>query len=284
MSQIAFINAATSRRVQYYSSFPGKKGKTIPNYFTITPDGKLAQVFIELNPEYEGDIPMSKICDGPKGAVFDPENCFIECDGHKAKYQPNSIVYYDPQHKDFFVFEKIDPKILVDWTARFRTKITIGVKNNVIGRKPDQSVIEMKETPVYVPFSYNGSLIPNIFYFGCWGISGLAVYQKYYAFDITDGSYEARITPFISVKSCKELNKKYCQMFIQVKRKNANGFDVFDVERIYDRSSEVQVSVDPTGNAFSYFDRTYAKGDFKKDEDYKNECTAQGVLFIQNKF
>lgn len=283
MAQIVFSNANDPTTVSYYASFPGRDEKTIPNYFTITPDGKLAQVFIELNEKFNGKRPMSKICNGVRGATFNSEDCFVECDGKKVKYQPNSVVSYDPQDRDF-VFETIDPNMLVDWTARFRTRITIGVKNNVKGKTIDQTVIATKETPVYVPFSYNGSLVPNVFYFGYWGKSFLSVYQKYYAFDITDCSYDVCVTPFIDNEICKKLNKKFCNMFIQVKRKNANGVDVVLFTKTYNRNSEVQVSVDATGNVFNFIDRTFAKGNFRNDEDYMNECKAQGILFMKNKF
>lgn len=283
MAQIAFSNAANSTRVSFYASFPGKNGNTIPNYFTITPDGKLAQVFIELNPEFEGERPISKICDGVNGATFDPEDCFIECDGQKDKYQPNTVVSYDPQGQKF-TFETIDPKVLVDWTSRFRTRITVGVKNNVKGRTTDQTVVATKDSPVYVPFSYNGSLVPNVFYFGCWGESYLSVYQKYYAFDITDCSYDICVTPFIDYRICKRLHPKYCNMFIQIKRKNADGVEVVLYTKTYNRNSEVQVSVDANGGMFNFIDRTFAKGDFRNDDDFKNECMEQGIVFMKNKF
>lgn len=274
VSQLTVRDTLTKACLSYWVGFIAKNG-ICSNFFWITPDGRFAQVFIELNEEFNRIRCYAKICDGKNGAIFDPANTTVECDGVVAQYKPGTIFYFDFTNQKF-VFEEVGTTEMVDWTSRFRRKITIGVRSD---KKADAEIYSPTDEPMYVPFAYNGALIPNTFYFGTWGRSYLSVYKKFYVFDASDDSFTVHMKPLIGIDVCKTLDRRNRNVIIQVK--NEQGKVIF--QRFYNKNSEFSVSIpDSNSNRFVFSDRTYAQGFFQKDEDFKDECDAKGITFYKD--
>lgn len=272
--QITVKDVLTGASVSYYVGFLAKNG-ICPNYFWITPEGRLAQVFIELNGDFEGNRCYAKICDGKNGAIFNPANTIVECNGVNAEYKQNTVFYFDiPNQK--FEFEDVGTTEMVDWTSRFRRKVIIGVRSD---KRADAEILSPVDSPFYVPFAMNGALIPNTYYFGTWGKSYLSVYNKYYVFDMSDNSYTVHMKTLIGTDVCKTLDKRYRNVIVQVK--DEQGKVIF--QRYYNKNSEFSVAIpDSNSNRFVFSDRTFANGFFQKDDDFMNECKANGITYYKD--
>lgn len=311
-NQIIFYSSTTGKRLQQYCNFKGKKDSRCPHFFWITPDRKLAKVFIELNEKHSGKRCYEKICDGENGVTFDPENTDVEYDGIKAKYEPNSIVHFDHKNR-VFIFEKIDSENMLNCTELSRRKLTITIRKNIpeeektskkedVSKKEDAPkkegtsenegtpkkedalkkedvIIASKVSPAYLPYSLDGKLVPNTFYFGNWdGVLG--VYQIYYLFNGHKDTYSTRLTPFIPQNKCSPL----------VVCPNANIlFGVHDIygkviyEHYFRRYSKVQVISELDENGFQFVVGSRIDGLPYTDEDFADECYDKGITFLPSK-
>lgn len=312
-NQIIFYSPTTGKRLQQYCNFKGKEDSRCPHFFWITPDRKLAKVFIELNEKHSGKRCYEKICDGENGVTFDPENTDVEYDGIKAKYEPNSIVHFDHKEREF-IFERIDPENMLNCTELSRRKLTITIRKNIPEEendskkdipKKEEGTSENEGTPkkedapkkkegtseneaviitsqvssAYLPYSLDGKLVPNTFYFGNWdGVLG--VYQIYYLFNGHTDSYSTRITPFIPQNKCSPL----------VVCPNANIlFGVQDIygkviyEHYFRRYSKVQVISELGENGFQFVVGSRTDGLPYTDEDFADECYDNGITFLASK-
>lgn len=273
ISQFTMKDNLTGASVSYYAGIQAKNG-VFPNRFAVM-EKRLAQVFAELNGEFNDNFCFAKICNGPNGAIFDPANTTVECDGVVAQYKPNTIVYFDFANQKF-VFEDIGTTKMVDWTSRFRRKVIIGVRSD---KRADAQILSPVESPFYVPFAMDGALIPNTYYFGTWGKSYLSVYKKYYVFDMSDNSFTVHMKTFIGNDVCKTLDTRHRNVIIQVK--NGAGKVIF--QRFYNTNSEFSVSIpDIISNRVVFSDRTIANGFFQQDEDFMNECKANGITYLKD--
>ena len=271
--QITVRDVLTRAKVSYYVGFPARNG-ICPNYFWITPEGRLAQVFIELCEDFKGNRCYAKICDGINGAIFDPANTVVECNGVSTQYKPNTVFNFDIPNKKF-KFEDVGATKMVDWTSRFRRRVIIGVRND---KKSNAEILSPVDSPMYVPFALNGALIPNTYYFGTWGKTCLSVYIKYYMFDMSDNTFTVHIKPFISTDICKSLDKRYINAIVQVKDEKGKVI----LQRYYNKNSEFSVAIqDSNSNKVVFSERTVANGFFQQDEDFMLECKDNGITFYK---
>lgn len=277
-NQIQFVCEQTKANVSFYISFKAEHGRW-PNYFWITPDKKLAIVFIELDPEYKRKRCYSKICGGKKGATFDPAQTTVSYNNITEKYQEGKIVHFDESTQKF-VFEELDVPRMINCTKIYYKKINVGLKNF---KDENAEIINVKESPAYVPFTAHGLLIPNAFFFGEWGCGNFGVYQFYYLFNVEKKCFNMKIVPFISRTECKELNMADYNMIIQVPIKHRGSEDTF-YERSFRRGTQVEVDFYLNGDKqFDFFVQSIKDGDFKNDADYVAQCKKDRITFMLKK-
>lgn len=279
-NQIQFVCKTTNANVSYHINFAAQHGRW-PNSFWITNEGRLAMVFIELNPKYTGNKCYAQICDGINGAIFDPKETSISFKDITVEYQENKIVHFDESTQQF-VFNDLGTTNMVNCTTIFRKRIIVGIKNS---KNENAPILASVESPAYVPFTANGLLIPNAFYFGQWGNGNLGIYQFYYLFDAKNNVCNMKIVPFISREECKKLklNMKTCVMVIQVKYKGKNNKEK-TFKRWFYEGTEAFVEFHLEGEQqFSFGERSPKYNDFKNDADYVVQCKNDGIKFLSKK-
>lgn len=145
--------------------------------------------------------------------------------------------------------------------------------------KKEAVIIASQVSSAYLPYSLDGELVPNTFYFGNWdGVLG--VYQIYYLFNGHTDSYSTRITPFIPQNKCSSL--EVCE--------DANIlFGVQDVygkvfyEQYFRKQSKIQVISKLGETGFQFVKGSRIDGLPYTDEDFADECYDNEISFLASK-
>ena len=285
--QIRFTNTSTGNKMSYYHNLPIVDGYC-PNYFWITPRGYLAQVFIEVVEGY-----TEKKCYAVMGA-----NCFlegdimIECEGVRTPYIRNSFVYFDKETKQF-VFEQIDVYYneyeksyffnkegetqeiqLKNYTKQHKQQIIVGVRKSY--KRESVDIGKQIQTSACIPFSIQGKLPLNEFYFGNWGKNCFGLYQKYYSvtYENKNIKYEVHMVPVITSEKFEDVDKRSCVMYVQFLYDYLNEklkeYVTYDYDLWFYADSEVEIVYDSVNDYVDYKHThcDYVKGGVGRRDHY----------------